>query len=439
MVYGKTLPGLGVTITLALSASSAGAAQALSTTNNTPFFSSRAIASAQWTSRRFDPPANQFGDILSTSSVDSRSLFVLIDDGGTDTGGQALWRNHLDRITGTPGRLRFMRVGTMPPPATWVQITRDPTLWRGAVGSFYSMGFAVVQGVFYATQANDWDWKDNGPFNGLAGIAYSTDQGKHWQAPAKPFLGATGNLNFVQYSSEGAASGDWVYAIATEREFNASTLFLGRAPDTISGITDPAQWQWAEGGPAAVGGEPQWTSSISQAAPILTWTDHITYPRMSYDAGLGRYLLTFTYSYSDTPPGIWQNGSELVVLESAQPWGPFQFVARQPWFGPTNGYDPALPENWISPTGTSVWMIWAANFDGCARGLDCSGAYGFNYRQLNLTPAGRAARPTRPRHIARLTPRRVPPRRPGHRAPHVYIAPAPSRRPLLHEGPWLEA
>ena len=30
-------------------------------------------------------------------------------------------------------------------------------------------------------------------------------------------------------------------------------------------------------------------------------------------------------------------------------------------------------------------MKWAANFNGCAAGLDCDGKYGFNYRRLHLT------------------------------------------------------
>lgn len=415
----------GLTLVAPSSASAAGTP--LNTSDNTPFPASTVITGASWTSAPYAPPSNQFGDILSTSSLDTNSLYVLMDDGGTGTADGALWRNSFAQVTGSPGDLDFQPVGSAPPPSTYSQVGGNENLLTGPLGSYYSMGFTVVNGVFYATQANDWDWNANGPFDGLAGIAYSTDQGKQWQFPRDSFPGPTGNLNFVQYGADAAAPDGYVYAIATDREFNASTLILGRARADIDDITNPSRWQWAAGDETAGGKAiPQWSSSISRAQPILTWSDHITYPRMSYDAPLHRYLLTFTYSYAATPPGIWKNGSELVVLESPNPSGPFSFVARDPYFGPSNGYDPALPENWIGSDGDDMWMIWAANFDGCAQGLDCSGAYGFNYRQLHLTVVSHAGEPAGATRDATAGHDPGEPRHPvpdRHRLPRVYAVP----------------
>jgi hypothetical protein len=423
----------------------AATSRSLKTSNNTPFATSTVITGASWTSARYSPPANQFGDILSTSSVDKGSLYVLMDDGGTGTSGGALWRNSLAEVTGSPGKLEFRRVGSSAPPATWAQIAGDKQLWTGTLGSYYSMGFTDIKHVFYATQANDWNWSANGPFQGLAGIAYSTDEGKHWHYSSKPFPGPTGNLNWVQYGADAAAPDGYVYALATEREFNASTLVLGRAKADIADIIDPARWQWAAG-TDAVGGRqnPIWSSSISRAKPILTWNDHITYPRMSYDPALHRYLLTFTYSYAGAPPAVWKNGSELVILESSEPWGPFSFVARDPYFGPSNGYDPAFPANWISSNGVELWMIWAANFDGCAPGLLCSGAYGFNYQRLRLTAGGPRATTTqtaRSHSQNRANPPSskgsppVPAGPPRYRRPRLYVAPARPETPALADEP----
>jgi hypothetical protein len=382
----------------------------LSTVNNTPFPTSSLITGASWTTGRYDPPSNQFGDILSTSSLSRDSMYVLMDDGGTGTSQPARWRNSIARVTGSPGNLQFTNVGNSGPAKTYADVDSNEDQLTGPLGSFYSTGFTVVGGVFYATQMNNWNWNANGPFNGLAGIAFSTDKGKSWQSPKLRFPGPTGNLNFIQYGHNTAAADGYIYGIATEREFNASRLILGRARADTADITNPARWQWS------LGAHRGWTGSVLRARPVLTWNDHLTYPRMSYDPGLQRYLLTFTYSYSNTPPDLFKNGSELVILESPTPAGPFAFVASQSYFGPSNGYDPALPVGWISSNGTDMWMIWAANFAGCASGLDCSGAYGFNYRQLHLTLADRG------------------PKRPRHRMPRVYAtAPQPSRPRLLDE------
>jgi hypothetical protein len=158
---------------------------------------------------------------------------------------------------------------------------------------------------------------------------------------------------------------------------------------------------------------------------------------MTFDRGLRRYLLTFTYSYASAPPALWQNGSELVILDAPHPWGPFTFVARQPYFGASNGYDPEIPVKWISNHGQYLWLVWAANFDGCVRGLSCAGAYGFNYQRIHLLPAsarapGHAATSSQPHPRASATPP-TPPRsgrglratKPRFALPRLYLSPGP--------------
>ncbi len=364
---------------------------AITTNNNTPFPSSKLIVGAGWISRRYGPPRNQWGDILPTIWADDGNQYTLIDDGGADIplkGG--LWRNSVARIGGAPPKIRFTHVGDPddPPPATFSQITANPDVWVGPLGPFYSSGLVVVDTFFFATQQENWDWLENGPFAGLAGIAYSTDQGASWTSANEPFPAPLGNLSWVIRGEGGFYPDGYVYAIASEREFNASTLLLGRAPARVAAIAEPSQWQWASGWTHGLGSQPVFSSALSAAVPIISWPSHITYPQMAYDSPIHRYLLTFTYSYADSPPGIWQNGSELVMLEAPHPWGPFSFVAREPFFGPSNGYDPGFPIAWISHDGRDLWMKWAANFDGCAPILDCAGAYGFNFRRLHLMLAG---------------------------------------------------
>ena len=300
----------------------------LSRANVTPLPPSRYITGARWLTGRYDPPSNQWGDILPTVWSDDGSTYVLMDDGGTDVpvaGG--LWRQSFAKITGSPPNLRFKHVGdpTSPPPQTWAQIGNQIDNDDGPLGPYYSIGFAEAGGVFYATQQRDWNWSANGPFTGLVGIAYSTNHGKTWRFPKNSFPAPLGNLTFVDGGGPGGAYPDgYMYAVGTEREFNASRLLLGRVPAGVANVTDPAKWQWYTGSSAGV---PQWSSSVAAAVPVLNWSSHITYPEMAYDAGLHRYLLTFTYSYKSAPPGVWKGGAELVIAESPTPWGPFSFVA----------------------------------------------------------------------------------------------------------------
>jgi hypothetical protein len=387
----------------------------LTRVNSTPLPTSHSITGARWLTGRYDPPSNQWGDILPTVWSDDGATFVLMDDGGTDvplSGG--LWRQSLAKVSGTPPNLTFRRWGPAPTPHTWSQIAGNPDNDDGPLGPYYSIGFAEADGIFYATQQRNWNWSANGPFTGLVGIAYSRDHGKTWRFPRKPFPAPLGNLTFVDGGGPGGAYPDgYMYAIGTEREFNASRLLLGRVQAGVANVTDPGRWQWFTGTDA--GGAPGWSSSASAAVPVLQWSSHITYPQMAYDAGLHRYLLTFTYSYSSRVPAVWKSGAQLVIAEAPEPWGPFSFVASARNFGPSNGYGAGFPSQWMSPDGRTLWLKWAANFAGCAKGLDCSGAYGFNVAQVRLTTATPA--PARAREKARA----VAPKAKPHRAGRVLV------------------
>jgi hypothetical protein len=368
----------------------ASAHAALLRSDDSPFPVSALITGASWTSPRYAPPANQFGDILPTVWGDDGNQYTMINDGGSDQGANEVWKQSLARITGTPPHIMITHVGdpTKPAPATFAQIRKNPSLWGGPLGPYYSSGLVEADKVMFATQENDWPWVSNGLFAGLAGIAYSTNLGETWQPGGHAFPAPLGNLSWVIRGQGGYYDDGWVYAIATEREFNASSLIMGRSRPDVADMTDPSQWQWVSG-VSTQGGQsvPAFTSAVTGAAPVVGWPAHITYPQMAYDSPLHQYLLTFTWSYGASPPDIWRDGAELVMLTAPHPWGPFAFVAREPYFGPTNGYGAGFPISWISRDGRSLWLKWAANFDGCAAHLFCSGAYGFNYRRLRLTVA----------------------------------------------------
>jgi hypothetical protein len=133
-------------------------------------------------------------------------------------------------------------------------------------------------------------------------------------------------------------------------------------------------------------GVPQWSSAFTGFA-AFHWRRHITYPHMTFDPAIGRYLLAFSHSYHNDSPRTWTGGAEFVLLESRTPWGPFRLAFRSPNWGPSNGYGPGLPIPWqgrVRKGRQSLWVDWAANWSGCDPGLACKGRYGFNLRRLRL-------------------------------------------------------
>jgi hypothetical protein len=364
----------------------------LSRRNISPFPSSRLIVGANWATPRYGPPRNMWGDILPTIWADDGNEYTMVNDGGVDVPGPGyLWRQSVARITGGPPNFHFAHVGnaSKPPPHTFAQIASDANLWTGPLGPYYSSGLVEANRVFFATQQYVWNINGNPQFPGLEGIAYSADRGAHWHSVNKHFPAPIGNLSWVTRGEGGVHPDGYVYAIASEREFNASRLIMGRARADVADITDPSEWQWLSGWTQTGGASwPRYSSSLANAIPIVSWDQHITYPEMAYDSPLHRYLLTFTYSYARTTPSLWRDGSELLILEGPHPWGPFSFIAHEPEFGPSNGYAPGFPISWITPSGQDLWMKWTANWNGCAAWLNCSGGYGFNYRRLHLRLAG---------------------------------------------------
>src|SRR5664280_197802 len=167
--------------------------------NNTPFVTSTLITGASWISPRYGPPRNQSGDILPTVWADDGNQYTMMDDGETDAGSTEVWKHSLARVIGTPPHIRIVHVGdpTKPSPHTFAEIHKNPSLWAGPFGPYYSSGLVAAQKVLFATQENDWQWGINGPFTGLAGIAYSSNYGETWQAGGHPFPAPLGNLSWV--------------------------------------------------------------------------------------------------------------------------------------------------------------------------------------------------------------------------------------------------
>jgi hypothetical protein len=101
---------------------------------------------------------------------------------------------------------------------------------------------------------------------------------------------------------------------------------------------------------------------------------------MVYLAGIRRYLLLTWRLHKDFSP---EDGTDLVILESPEPWGPFRLVHfEEYWEGKAfNPYCPRLPLKWMQPDGVSGWIQFSGSWGPVGQK---AGYYRSNVRPFRL-------------------------------------------------------
>ncbi len=109
-----------------------------------------------------------------------------------------------------------------------------------------------------------------------------------------------------------------MYAVSGDQWDNGRQLLLGRTPKDR--IMDRGAWEFAQ---LDENGDPIWKKELAEATPILG--DSGTYrPAGDGISALSEKYLLLTWGLHTnfrTP-----TGSELTILESDKPWGPFFLV-----------------------------------------------------------------------------------------------------------------
>ena len=117
-------------------------------------------------------------------------------------------------------------------------------------------------------------------------------------------------------------------------------------------------------------GEPAWSGDLDEAVPVLSLHRWLGLPEMVYLAGLQRYLLFTWRLHQDFSPTA---GTDLLILESPEPWGPFSLVHfEEHWEGREfNPYCPRLPLKWMDADGITGWLQFSGSWgpDGQKRGV----------------------------------------------------------------------
>jgi len=265
-------------------------------------------------------------------------------------------------------------------PAPNYTLTRPNTMpsFSGSGGAgLKSTGLISVGGTLYLAIQNVTGPGDNSGLNtdiynmyanyghGYdAHVIASSDFGRTWTVSSpkqiqKPmFPGRTfASAAFVNFGKDNAGALDnFVYAISGEGWDNGIHCRLGRVPHDQ--ILNGTSWQWVS---AINQGVPTWTSKMGQATPILTHPGYLGYVDMVYIASLKRYLLLAWTNKVKADP---DSGSELLIYDSPQPWGPFTMVYHEdPWESiPLNPYNPRLPLKWFNPVTLEGWLLYSGSW-----------------------------------------------------------------------------
>jgi hypothetical protein len=108
---------------------------------------------------------------------------------------------------------------------------------------------------------------------------------------------------------------------------------------------------------------PLWTNNLARAVPVLSRYRQISLPDMVYVAPLRRYLLLTWSQNRDFDP---DQGSQLFIYETSEPWGPFILVHHEdPWENAdVTPYCPRLPLKWIRAADDGIigWLQFSGSW-----------------------------------------------------------------------------
>ena len=226
-----------------------------------------------------------------------------------------------------------------------------------------SRGIISIAGTLYMWRCGDASTTTAYDFQELYS---STDHGATWvftgvRFDPASFPGADDGFfcpTFLQFGQDYAGARDgFVYMYAPEIQtaaFNVHTpgqITLMRVP--IAGLSNPAQYQFFTGLDLAQ--NPLWSTNASARQPVFQdVTNGVMFTSVSYNPGLGRYLLITNHSQ-------FGNGN-IGIYDAPEPWGPWTTVFFDPDFGTPNIEDSTFFWNfsnkWLSGSGLDFVLVF---------------------------------------------------------------------------------
>jgi|GEM_PF-965556 len=343
----------------------------------------RSITSASLgTLYRYNTGTNHFlhGDTFTNTWGDDGKLYLIIDDtkGWNDSITQG--RNFtFNTLPDDPVRNNGQQINSMDAYGTMSQKQTDDDGERRA---WKAGGVTSLNGTLYISVAPQVYGYDGNPQRARNGsIIKSTDHGVTWinhlgetnTAPPRTSSGAMfpstkfANLVFIEHGKDGAAgpsaykADQYLYAASFNEWNNGDYYTLGRVLRTDD-ILNKNKWQFYKGPVVVTGIEPlsdsNWSSDIADVTAIYRNNGKVNFAEIRYVPGIQKYIF-FNYYYvpmGDSDHTVWD------FYQSDTPWGPWSpFFTKD--FNGDGFYIPTAPSKWISADGTSLWLIFAGDYN----------------------------------------------------------------------------
>jgi len=281
------------------------------------------------------------------------------------------------RITGDdPLHLKVIVLGTEPGSAK-------------PYGGRYPCGSLLYNGVwYYGTYCLDVNWTKregitfNWPWLGpFVGFRISRDLGQSWTqttcTPSEPLFGEKGGRDgpavkigaphFVDFGknmehsrdgraylvAHGAAETDSQPRFANCSWITGDQVYLIRVKPSPESINDRTKYEYFAG--RDKDGRGIWTRHFSKMVPLVDWNNRCGCVTMTYNAGLGRYMMCVTDGWPTSGP------MNSYILESERITGPWKLVVFMKGFG-EGAYFVNIPSKFISDDGRTAWLCYSANF-----------------------------------------------------------------------------
>ena len=211
-------------------------------------------------------------------------------------------------------------------------------------------------------------------------LACSTNLGVNWTWADWYFSDTFGCPAFVQFGKDYEKARDDYLYIASQANDSA----YGYSPDIVmarvkkDNVMDRRRYFFFSG--LDENGIPVWSQDISKRKPIFTDPKGTQRIAMTYNAALGRYILTTSHLTGKEAT----HTAALGIFEAPEPWGPWSTLYYDDHWSVQNEkdcrtYHHRFPPKWISADGKTMWLLYS--------GLDC-GLYSFCVKKAILDVAG---------------------------------------------------